>query len=127
MGLPADAQAVKFFAATLFNLTYRDNSVSSIGTCKKLARCGITATNHTAQPLGVRVVATPHAVFVREFTLTIIFRVFYIIPALLIQFYLDGQLSLTYRDLDLGTVFGIMTNPTHLPGFKALRRLTVKP
>jgi hypothetical protein len=31
MGLPADARAVKFFAATLFN------SVPSIGTCKKLA------------------------------------------------------------------------------------------
>ena len=64
-----------------------------------------TFTTSTAGPLGVRVCAPPHTVFVREFAMTIIFHMFYLVPALPIQFYLDGQLSLTYRDLHLGTVF----------------------
>jgi len=107
MGLPADARAVKSFAATLFKSTltwqlrsiYRDlQKTRQPRHCRQLIL--------TTGPLGVRVCVTPHAVFVREFILTIIFRVYYYdsCPSYP-NFTLTWQLSLTYRDLDLGTVF----------------------
>src|SRR5450759_2319131 len=68
----------------LSGLSHLDNFIVTRKSCpltgtlqKLMPTLTQTATPHTTGPLGVRVGATPHTVFAREFAVTIIIRVFY--------------------------------------------------
>jgi len=69
-------------------------------------------------PLAVRrqsLCAPPHVVFDREYIMTIIIHVYYLVPVLLIQFYLDDNFHSLIGTCTLGQFFGTLTNPDHLP------------